>query len=413
VAFDLASPASTAFPGSGVNLVTQCNGAFLSNYNSGGSLTTGGSSGGGYAGAAAPFGGCLNAQGALSVPNLNDVSRNFQNPKYVEWNFELQHTFGTRTVISANYVGNHGYDEIALNPTLNGFGFGTLPATTPDPRVGRVDQLYSGGISNYNGVTFSIQENQWHGLSGRLNYTYSHALDEFSNVPEEPFSVITSILTQINPNNLRSQYASGDNDARHLISGSYVYQLPFKSEQRLLNAAIGGWMISGTMFYRTGFPFSIIDGGATAGLVGNNLGGTSSFGATILAQPLPTFTQRNFSNGQACVVAACFSTADFVQPSTGFMGSVGRNAFRGPGFLGGDLSVRKNFALNERMTFQLGFSAYNWFNHANYGAPYPNTNAPFFGQVEFMQFTPTSPYGSFAAAATDQRIAQITGKFIF
>ena len=413
VAFDLAPPASTAFPGSGVNLVTQCNGAFLSNYNSGGSLTTGGSSGGGYAGAAAPFGGCLNAQGALSVPNLNDVSRNFQNPKYVEWNFELQHTFGTRTVISANYVGNHGYDEIAFNPTLNGFGFGTLPATTPDPRVGRVDQLYSGGISNYNGVTFSIQENQWHGLSGRLNYTYSHALDEFSNVPEEPFSVITSILTQINPNNLRSQYASGDNDARHLISGSYVYQLPFKSEQRLLNAAIGGWMISGTMFYRTGFPFSIIDGGATAGLVGNNLGGTSSFGSTILAQPLTTFTQRNFGNGQACVVAACFSTADFVQPSTGFMGSVGRNAFRGPGFLGGDMSVRKNFAVSERMTFQLGFSAYNWFNHANYGAPYPNTNAPFFGQVEFMQFTPTSPYGSFAAAATDQRIAQITGKFIF
>ena len=413
VAFDLAAPGSTAFPGSGVNLVTQCNGAFLSNFNSGGSLTTGGSSGGGYAGAAQSLGGCLNAQGALSVPNLNDVSRNLQNPKYVEWNLEIQHTFGARTVVSANYVGNHGYDGLVLNPTLNGFGFGSLPATAPDPRVGRVDQLYSAGISNYNGVTFSIQENNWHGLSGRLNYTYSHALDDLSNVPEEPFSVITSILTQVNANNLRSQYASGDNDARHLISGSYVYRLPFKSEQRLVNAAIGGWTISGTMFYRTGFPFSIIDGGATAGLVGNNLGGTSSFGATILAQPLPTFTQRNFSNGQACVVAACFSTADFALPSTGFMGSVGRNAFRGPGFLGGDMSVRKNFAVSERMTFQLGFSAYNWFNHANYGAPYPNTNAPFFGQVEFMQFTPTSPYGSFAAAATDQRIAQITGKFIF
>jgi hypothetical protein len=413
VAFDLAAPGSTAFPGSGVNLVTECNGAFLSNYNSGGSLTTGGSSGGGYAGAAQPFGGCLNAQGALSVPNLNDVSRNFQNPKYVEWNLEIQHTFGARTVVSANYVGNHGYDGIVLNPTLNGFGFGSLPATAPDPRVGRVDQLYSGAVSNYNGVTFSIQENQWHGLSGRLNYTYSHALDELSNVPEEPFSVITSILTQVNPFNLHAQYASGDNDARHQLSGSYVYQLPFKSEQRLVNAAIGGWMVSGTMFYRSGFPFSIIDGGATAGLVGNNLGGTSSFGATILAQPLPTFTQRNFSNGRPCVLAACFSSADFVQPSTDFMGDVGRNAFRGPGFLGGDLSVRKNFAVTERMTFQIGLSAYNWFNHANYGSPYPNTNAPFFGKVAFMQFTPTSPYGAFAAAATDQRIAQITGKFIF
>jgi hypothetical protein len=412
VAFDSLAPGSTAFPTSGVNLVTQCNGAFLSNYNSGGSLTTGGSSGGGYAGAAAPLGGCLNAQGALSVPNLNDVSRNFQNPKYVEWNLELQHTFGAHTVVSANYVGNHGYDELVFNPTLNGFGFGSLPAAAPDPRVGRVDLLYSGAVSNYNGVTFSMQENNWHGLSGRLNYTYSHALDEVSNVPLEPFSVITSILTQINPNNLRAQYASGDNDARHLISGSYVYQLPFKSESRLVNAAIGGWLVSGTMFYRTGFPFSIIDGGATAGLVGNNLGGTSATGATILAQPLPGFTQRNFSNARACVVAACFSSADFAT-STDFMGSVGRNAFRGPGFLGGDMSVRKNFSLTERMTFQLGFSAYNWFNHANYGTPYPNTNAPFFGKVEFMQFTPTSPYGAFAAAATDQRIAQITGKFIF
>jgi hypothetical protein len=412
VAFDLASPGSTAFPGSGVNLVTQCNGAFLSNYNSGGSLTTGGSSGGGYAGAAQPFGGCLNAQGALSVPNLNDVSRNFQNPKYVEWNIEVQHTFGARTVVSANYVGNHGYDGIVLNPTLNGFGFGSLSATAPDPRVGRVDYLYSGAVSNYDGITFSIQENEWHGLSGRLNYTYSHALDELSNVPEEPFSQITSILTQVNPFNLHSQYASGDNDARHQISGSYVYQLPFKSEQRLVNAAIGGWMVSGTMFYRSGFPFSIIDGGATAGLVGNNLGGTSSFGATILAQPLPTFTQRNFSNGRACVLVACFSSADFAT-STDFMGDVGRNAFRGPGFLGGDLSVKKNFAVTERMTFQIGLSAYNWFNHANYGSPFPNTNAPFFGQVAFMQFTPTSPYGAFAAAATDQRIAQITGKFIF
>ena len=412
VAFDTAPPGSTAFPTSGVNLVTQCNTAFLSNYNSGGSLTTGGSSGGGYAGAAAPIGGCLNAQGALTVPNLNDVSRNLQNPKYVEWNFEIQHTFGQHTIVSANYVGNHGYDELALNPTLNGFGFGTLPAVAPDPRVGRVDQLYSGAVSNYNGVTFSIQETQWHGLSGRLNYTYSHALDEFSNVPEEPFSVITSVLTQIVPNNLRAQYASGDNDARHLISGSYVYQLPFKSENRLMNAAIGGWMVSGTMFWRTGFPFSIIDGGATGALVGNNLGGTPSLGSTILAQPLPSFTQRNFSNAHACVVAACFSSADFAT-SSDFMGTVGRNAFRGPGFLGGDVSVKKNFALNERMTFQLGFSAYNWFNHANYGTPYPNTNAPFFGQVEFMQFTPTSPYGAFAAAATDQRIAQVTGKFIF
>ena len=409
VAFDSLPPGSTAFPDSGVNLVTECNSAFLSNYNSGGSLTTGGASGGGYAGAAAPFGGCLNAQGNLAVPRLNDVSRNLRNPKYVEWNLEVQHTFGGHTVVSVNYVGNHGYDTLLTNNDLNGFGFGSLPATAPDPRVGEVSYLYSGGVNNYNGVTFSILEKDWHGLSGRLNYTYSHALDDLSNGGLEPFSLITSIFaSQVDPFDPSKQYASGDEDARHQLSASYVYQLPFKSENRLVNAAIGGWMVAGTWFYRTGFPFSVLDGGESGALAGNNLSGS-----TILLQPTAAFTQRNFSNVRGCVTSPCFSAADFATP-TDFTGSVvGRNAFRGPGFLGGDLSVKKNFQVNERVTFQLGLSAYNWLNHANYGGPYPNTNAPFFGQAVFTQFPPTSPYGAFAAAATDQRIAQITGKLIF
>ncbi|MGA7853390.1 MAG: carboxypeptidase regulatory-like domain-containing protein [Candidatus Acidiferrales bacterium] len=401
VAFDTLPPGSTAFPGSGVNLVTQCNGAFLSNYNNGGNLA-------GYQAAAAPIGGCLNGLGQLSVPGLNDISRNFANPKYIEWNVEIQQSFGAHTVFSVNYVGNRGYDELIANPDLNGFGFGTLPATAPDPRVAAVSSVYSGAVSNYNGVTFSIQENQWHGLSGRLNYTYSHALDEISNVPGEPFSAITSIAGQIDPFNLHANYASGDDDARHQLSASYLYQLPFKSENRLVNAAIGGWMISGTWFFRTGFPFSMIDGATAGGLAGNNLAGS-----VILLQPTAAFTQRNFGHPGNCPGLQCWDATDF-QSSTNFTGAtVGRNAFRGPGFLGGDLSVRKNFAITERMTFQLGLSAYNWLNHANFGTPYPNTNASIFGLAVLTQTPPTSPYGAFAAAATDQRIAQITGKFIF
>ncbi len=410
-AFDNLSPTSTAFPGSGPSLVSQCNAAFLANYNSGGSLTTGGSSGGGYMGAASGIpGGCLNAQGNLSVPTLSDVSRDLKNPKYVEWNFELQHTFGSRTVASINYVGNHGYDGLVTNNDLNGFGFGTLPATPTDPRVGKVDFLQNGGVSNYNGVTLTLQENTWHGLSGRLNYTYSHSLDDISNGGILPFSVFYSISTpasdQVDPFNLSRQYASSDYDARHQVSGSFVYRLPFKSENRLLNAGIGGWMISGTMFYRTGFPFSLIDGGESANLTGNNLGGS-----TILLQP--NFTQRNFSNGAACISTPCFGpgTANTFATSTTFLGSP-RNAYLGPGFLGGDMSVRKDFAINERVTFQLGFNAYNFLNHANYGAPYPNTNGPL-GLTIFTETPPTSPYGAFASAATDMRMAQITAKLIF
>ena len=168
-------------------------------------------------------------------------------------------------------------------------------------------------------MTFSLQENIWHGLSGRLNYTYSHSLDDTSNGGILPFSIFYSISThhdQVDPYNLRRQYSSSDYDARHQVSGSYVYRLPFKSENRLLNAGVGGWMISGTLFYRAGFPFSIVDGGASSNLAGNNLAGS-----TILLQP--NFTQRNFSNGAACVATACFGpgTANTFATSTRFLGS--------------------------------------------------------------------------------------------
>jgi hypothetical protein len=418
------------FPTSGVNVINQCNSAFTSNFNTGGSLTTGGSSGGGYTGAIAAAnggagipGGCISpATGSLIVPNFADTTSKVQNPKYVEWNVEIQHTFGARTVVSANYVGNSGYDELMVNPYLNAFcdaacigtGFNLsgvgLPATVPDPRVQNVLHLTNAGYSNYNGVTFSLQELNFHGLTARLNYTYSKAMDVNSNGGISPFSVITSILTQIDPYNVKAQYAPADYDARHNITSSYVYALPFKSERRLVNAAIGGWQVSGTIFYRSAFPFTIVDG-ATAGAIGNN----NMASAVIIAQPIPGFTQRTFSNGAQCAAVGCFTTADF-QDTTGFTGTpIGRNAFRGPGFFGGDASIRKDFRLTERLNFQIGLNAFNVFNHANYGDPANNTSGAVgpFGQTIFMQSPPTSPYGAFAAAATDMRMAQIVGKLTF
>jgi hypothetical protein len=46
------------------------------------------------------------------------------------------------------------------------------------------------------------------------------------------------------------------------------------------------------------------------------------------------------------------------------------------------------------------------------GSSYANTNGPL-GSTIFTQTPPTSPYGAFASAATDMRMAQLTAKFIF
>jgi Carboxypeptidase regulatory-like domain len=428
LAWDLKGPGATAFPGSGVNVVQQCNNAFATNFNTpGGNLTS-------YQALAGSIpGNCISAAtGNTVVPNLADTDGKVLNPKYVEWNFEIQRSLAPNTVLSIDYVGNHGYDELLVNPYLNGFcdptlcggaGFVNtgLPTSAPDPRVGNVTQLGNAGYSNYNGITVSLQEQSWRGLSGTLNYTYSHSLDANSNGGINPFSVVNSLLNQINPFNPNLDYASSDNDIRHNVSANYVYALPFRSENRMMNAAIGGWQVSGNFFWHTGFPFSLVDGAALSKFEADNL----AF-ATVLAQPSSTFTTRSFTNSNPCAAGLftgvpCFGFAgsgatNILSPSTNFVGNVvGRNAFRGPGFFGADFSVRKMFDITERVKFQIGFNAYNVFNHLNYGTASPNSNGADgpFGFAVLTATMPTSPYGAFAAAATDQRICQIQGKLVF
>jgi hypothetical protein len=444
VAFDGLAPGASAFPSSGVANVQQCNTAFGTNYGTGGNFFDLINAYNALPNPAA----CFSPSDTPLVPNYNSAAGKILNPKYVEWNVEIQHAFAHGVAVSANYVGNHGYDEMFQNPYLNSFcdancfgfdaGTGTvlydltgvgLPFfSAPDPRVASVLFLNNAGHSNYNGLTLSVQENGWHGLTGRLNYTYSHAFDLISNgvAGSTPFSAITSLGYQINPFNPDSNYGSADYDARHVLSSSYVYQLPFKSDSRLVNAAIGGWQISGTFFWHSGFPFTVTGGGIRDSLASTN----NMNHAEIILQPL--FAQRNFTGNRQCLgwlsggptcfngdPSYCFANgcaADFGLV-TNFNGPVGRNAFRGPGFFGGDFSIRKKFDIipENRLTFQLGLNVFNVFNHANIGAPWPSTanvGLPL-GGAFFTATPPTSPYGAFAAAATDMRMAQIEGKLTF
>jgi hypothetical protein len=382
-------------PNSAATIIGQCNSAFQSNFNAGGNLQ-------GFINSAPA---ACSANGP-QVPNLNDVVGTLQNPKYLEWNAEIQHTFGTKTVVSANYVGNRGYDELLINPYLNAFGgFGGLPQTAPDARVAYVNQLTNGGISNYNGITFSVQQNVWKGLSGRVNYTYSHALDDISNGGILAYNLFNgSLADQISPFNTRLNYGPADYDLRHNLTASYVWELPFKNKSQFIDRAIAGWTVSGTFFYHSGFPFSIVDGTATDGLFADNV--PPSSGASVLAQPIGSIPTTCTSKQSPCFSPPQFATA------TSF-GTIARNAFRGPGYFNSDFSLRKNFHVSERLGFQIGASAYNIFNHANFANPGFSTLSSTFGVVTSTVSPPTTPYGAFAGSVANARIVQIIAKLTF
>jgi hypothetical protein len=67
-------------------------------------------------------------------------------------------------------------------------------------------------------------------------------------------------------------------------------------------------------------------------------------------------------------------------------GTLGRNAFRGPGYINTDLSLAKHLKVfGEKLDSELRLDAFNVFNHANFGNPNTNIFSSQFGQVSTTQ----------------------------
>src|ERR1019366_8062422 len=109
----------------------------------------------------------------VAAPTFSTVENQLQNPKYYEWNLEVQQSLAKNYMVSLNYVGNHGVDEISQNPLVNGYsasGFQGVPTTAPDPRFGQVRELNSIGYSYYDGLVASFKWRMGHQFSGQFNF---------------------------------------------------------------------------------------------------------------------------------------------------------------------------------------------------------------------------------------------------
>jgi hypothetical protein len=385
-------PYAPTEPGNAAATIQGCNTAFINTFAGGGTPAS-------FL-AAAPAG--------CAVPNYNSVVSKVQNPKYLEWNLELQQAIGSKTSLVLNYVGNHGYDEFIFNNAENTWSttnFGGLPGAAPDTHFRNVSLLTNSGVSNYHGLTATVTRRLTSGFTGSLNYTWSHAQDDISNGGVLPYSITDSLLGQINPFNLRSlNYSNADYDVRHNITANYVWELPFKAQNPVLNRVVKGFTLSGTFFYHTGYPYSVFDSAAPAAALNN---GTS---ATVLA----TFNGGPTAAGCNTPDTPCLLASQFapVAGETSF-GNVPRNSFRGPGYFNSDFTLLKNIPITERVSFGLGATAYNVFNHASFAPPTSNINNGQFGLIESTVVPPTSPYGSFVGSAVSGRLVQLQARLTF
>jgi hypothetical protein len=352
------------------------------------------------------------ADPGFSPPAYYGAQHKTINPTYIEWNLEVQRSLDQNTTVSANYVGNHGIHEVFINQGLNAFdaaGFTGLPGVAPDPRFSNVTELRTDGTSNYNGVTFSARHNFSHTFQATASYTYSHALDDVSDNGFTAWSYNTdpSIQYPQNPFDPHANYGNNDADVRHAFTASYVWTPPFDSwSGHGSNRLLAGWSFSGTFFYRTGFPFTVIDSANTAILAGSNYGAATLF-ANYLGGAQPSCNNPK----SACLVAADFS------PAVSAFGDQRRNQFRGPGFFNTDLSILKSTRVrlwSEGQQFVVGVNFYNVLNHPNFDQPVADiANASQFGRIIQAVSPPTSILGSGLGGDSSPRQIQLTAKFVF
>ena len=160
-----------------------------------------------------------------------------------------------------------------------------------------------------------------------------------------------------------------------------MYQLPLKVRNHALGYAINGWQISGSVFWHSGVPFSVLSAPYSADGNGIVNGSGPQFASVLPGVPLyehapiPGVTQAGtiqWLNPNAFVSAIDPTTGACVggdAPQDCQFGNLGRNALRGPDFVWSDFYVTKWFVLREKLKLRVEAQFFDVFNHPNFGLP--------------------------------------------
>lgn len=364
-------------------------------------------------GFAQPAGSSQGANTFLGSPAaVNFLAPSQHDPYSERWDFGVQRSLTSSTLLEVLYVGNHSlhlpvatqninalqrqylsttpyrnqnmataYAKTVNNPFYNTLGtsnttglntskteaFSNLLYGFPQFGSGAVtEQNQTIGQSNFNSGIIHIEQRAMHGLTLTANYSFAKMIevDTFLN------DVDTAPTRRISPF-----------DHTHHFTVGGTYHLPFGSGKmfnfggrRLWDEILGGYVLNGIYQFQTGAPiyFSAdipLMPNVTLRQITNKTRNTAPTGSGNPALSTSAFVTGNYSS------TSCSGTCD---------GSVNLNGqyydhyrtlpqtlswVRQDGYNNMDASILKNFKFTESSYFQLRFETFNTLNHAIFAAP--------------------------------------------
>lgn len=379
------------------------------------------------------------------------VNQKLTTPYVANWNVNVQQGLSSNTLLQVAYVGNKGinlYSVTDLNqpdPALStpclptatgtffsceqsarpytascappiGFGVGSLPCY---PTLGTITYLSNKAGSIYNSLQVTLTKRYSHGLYLLAGYTYAHAIDTASS---------NAAGFPQNSTDYSADRGNGDYDIRHRFTLAISYELPSRDSKWQM---LKGWQVTTLATVQGGEPYSFFDSFDDFSTTGEFVDRWNIVGnpKDIHWSPQNSVPYFAADSNPLCVAqattpalltslqsAGCFveGSAIITPPAQGTFGNMGRNIFRGPGFVDWDFSVSKVWKLNERLSFQFRGELFNLLNHPSFDGFSINTDLSTPLSLGIARFTPDLGAASNPVLGTGgARHIQLGAKFIW
>jgi hypothetical protein len=326
--------------------------------------------------------GALDISRATGV-QLASIERQAISPYAQQWNFSIQHDFGSSWLAEVGYAGSKGtHLERVIDENYSPPGSGAInakrpyksvavPATSINAALGPIYGYHFNGNTSYNALLTRLEKRFSQGVTLLASYTFSKSIGDICGASAAGDTVNCGYQ---DPRNLRNERSLDNIDVPHRFVSSGIYELPFGKGRRfgsgmprVLDAIAGGWAVGSIITVASGVPFSVISSG--------NPANTGTF-ATVNRPNLvgdPHSTTRT--------VQQDFNTAAFVNNAQYTVGNAGRNIMRQRGFFNWDFSANKEFAIHERMRVQFRFESFHFTNTPRFGIPGATLGTASFGSI--------------------------------
>lgn len=311
------------------------------------------------------------------------------------WQISVQRELFGDTILDIAYVGNRVKDSVLLadlnqarplsqaEAALPAAQQPSLQARRPIVGFGSISAVLPEGFSNYNALQIKLERRFSRGLYVLNSFTYSKAIDNGSQVLEEPNG---NTGTPQDINNFKGDKGIGAYDQPFNNTTSFVFELPIGRGRwlgggmnRILDAFVGGWTLNGINTMTSGQPINFRYGPSP---VTNNLPsflGGVALRPNAVCDPVNRDERADPTRNYFLPVGTCLTRPPVWAP----FGSAGRNIARSDSYFNFDFAVHKQFKLPITDETRLDFRAefFNLFNRTNFQAANSDITSANFGVI--------------------------------